>query len=240
MPASVFPTTTPPSVSVGTAAWSTRVGALTTGTLLRTGLRCASLLKPLYGWVATAADPQDIAASIRQSDNAATNRVVEAAGGVRGLRNMLAEATGIDVGEAQTWGRFEVTPEQVATMYARMQDSPNSGAILDLMRDTDQTHRFKADQTWAHATHQDLTTVAIKTGWDLSDDEPFARTHAVVLGDYCSAVTMTAVPVTDHQRQEWESRLSANGPRGVLDLHEQWSGHALRNTLTSTAAALGL
>lgn len=150
----------------------------------------------------------------------------------------MVTATGIDVGVANTWGRFIVTPEQVATMYARLQGSPSSRTTLDLMRGTEQAHRFNVDQSWASATQQNPATLAVKTGWDLSLDEPFARTHAVILGPRRSAVVMTATPITDHQRQEWGERLDTLGPIGVLDLHEQWAGNALRDALNAAAATL--
>ena len=221
------------SVSVATTVWPTpRPGAeVHPGPAdTATQWRCASLLKPLYAWVTPEADDADVAAAIVESDNDATDRIVEATGGLTTLRERLNDATGVDVGHAETWGRFVLSPAHVALMYARLQASTEdrSKSVIDLMRRTSVLHRFDTDRVWAYASEQDRPSLAVKADWDLAADEPFARTHAVLLGRLTSVVVMSAVPVSDAHRKQWETTYEQDGPDGVLRLHGQWSGSTLR------------
>lgn len=227
------------TASVTTTVWPTpRPGADLNATPsdTATAWRCASLLKPLYAWVTPEADDAAVVTAIVESDNEATDRIVNAAGGLTTVRERLTNFTGVDVGHAETWGRFVVAPAQVALMYARLQatDDDRAKAILGLMRGTNPLHRFDADRAWAHATEQDRLGIAIKTGWDLSPDEPFARTHAVLLGRLTSAVVMTAVPVSDSQRTQWETA-ATHGPSEALPLHSRWAGNTLRAALRAAS-----
>lgn len=243
-PTSAHPASAPPaaftSVSVATTIWPTprRCADITAAPAdTATAWRCASLLTPLYTWVTPEADDADVVSSIVESDNTATDRIVEAAGGLTSIRERLNHHTGIDIGHAETWGRFVLSPAQVALMYARMQAAadPRSTAIIDLMRRTPTHQRFDTDRAWAYATEQDRLSLAVKSGWDLAADEPFARTHVVVLGRLTSAVLMTAVPVTDTDRAQWEAADSTEDPEQMLRLHGRWAGSTLRAALQSAA-----
>lgn len=198
-----------------------------------TAWRCASLLKPLYAWVTPEADDTDVVAAIVESDNAATDRIVEASGGLTTMRERLNEATGVDVGHAETWGRFVLSSAHVALMYARFQASTDdrSKTVADLMRRTSVLQRFDTDRAWAYTSEQDQHSLAVKAGWDLSGDEPFARTHAVVLGHLTSIVVMSAVPVSDTQRKQWDTAHEYDHTEGVLRLHSQWAGNTMRAAL---------
>lgn len=225
------------TVSVATTVWATpRPGtAVVAGPAeAATAWRCASLLKPLYAWVTPEADDADVVAAVVESDNDATDRIVETQGGLATLRERLHDATGVDVGHAETWGRFTLSPAQVALMYAHLQaaDDDRSTAIVDLMRRTPAVHRFATDRAWAYASEQDRLGLAVKSGWDLSSDEPFARTHTVVLGRRTSVVVMSAVPVSDAHRTQWQTAHDRD-PSDVARLHNQWAGHAIRAALHS-------
>jgi len=123
--------------------------------------------------------------------------------------------------------------------------------------------RLGLDRTWAELTGQSVGEVGIKLGWDLSDDEPFARTHAVLLGPTRSVVVLTAVPrtsalldehvtservtaarepacltavpITTDFRSRWNALLASKGPTAVLALHDALSGRVLRDALRSCA-----
>lgn len=121
---------------------------------------CASLLKPLYAWMAHEADPVDVMASIRVSDNAATDRVVAAGGGLKALLFRLETWTGVDLRPATTWGQVRVSAEQAETAYDKLfRDAayaPAAGAVVEHMRHVVDAQRFGAP-----------AGVPVKAGWDV-------------------------------------------------------------------------
>ena len=207
------------------------------GTRPGVGLRCASVLKPLYAWVAPSSLEADAERSVRYSDNAATDTVVSACGGVVGTLQRVAALTGLLVAPGQTWGRVVVDAPQVARLYRALAvaDDPRSAQVRAWMRGVPDSQRLGLDRLWAQLTGQPVAQVGIKLGWDISEDEPFARTHAVLLGPTRSVVVMTAVPVTAHLRSRWNALLASEGPTAVLALHDDLSGPLLRAALHSCA-----
>jgi len=218
-------------------AWSTfgPGGSTTVGP--QVGLRCASVLKPLYAWACPAGFEAFAERAVRYSDNEATDALVGACGGVAGTVERVEVLAGQHLAPAQTWGRVVVNASQLAVLYRALaaSDSPRAAQVRVWMRDVTADQRLGLDLAWAELTGQDVAEVGIKLGWDLSDDEPFARTHAVLLGPRRSAVILTAAPVTADFRSRWNALLASKGPTAVLALHDALSGPVLHDALRSCA-----
>jgi len=218
-------------------AWSTFGPGTPAADNDQVGLRCASVLKALYAWACPAGFEVAAERAVRYSDNEATDAPVGACGGVAGSLERVEALTGLHLAPAQTWGRVVVNAAQLAGLYRALAcaDGPRAAQVRAWMCGVATAQRLGLDRTWAELTGQSVGEVGIKLGWDLSDDEPFARTHAVLLGPTRSAACLTAVPITTDFRSRWNALLASKGPTAVLALHDALSGRVLRDALRSCA-----
>lgn len=201
-------------------------------------VRCASLLKPLIAWLTPARTDgwaELAAAAVTRSDNAATDELTAARGGVDALRTTLGRATGVTLPAAATWGRFPVTGQAVARMYQALlrSRSPEAVRVRALMRATVTDQRLGAD-TWADLTGQPVDQLGVKAGWDLTSGGDLL-THVVVLGPVRSVVVLTSTPADGSLIAAWDTALAADGPTGVLPLHLDVAGGVIAGALRDAA-----
>ena len=78
---------------------------------------CASVLKPIYSWIAGPENASDANKAITLSDNAATDRLIDACGGLTKALQKINIKTGVELAPAETWGRILVDEETLYTMY---------------------------------------------------------------------------------------------------------------------------
>jgi hypothetical protein len=216
-----------------------------------TRLRCASLLKPLYAWMAAAhftdagrwrahAEP-----AVVISSNADTlNLWLSVGPGV--LLDDLHRRTGVrwwqPNGDPSRFGSVEVAADEVATAYAALAQAAAAGdpvavTVLGWMRQVGSDQAFGARDAMASPD------AAIKCGWYGAPDETCLRTHAVAVlprgGTRTTVVVaMTALPYTDpHERDAYQSRIAQGLP--VEPDHEKLAGSLLRGLMSTTLAELG-
>lgn len=181
-------------------------------------VRCASLLKPLYAWVAPETDRDDQRAAVVHSDNTATDRVVDRVG-LGTLLGRVATLTGVTWEPAPTWGQVMVTRTQVETTYQALAKAHDDGdriarQVLSDMTDIVSWQRFGTPPG-----------VACKAGWDLTPAG--AVTHlARVRDDGTVKVVLTVADVTDRWRTRWE-RLVLSDPISLAGMHENLTRHVL-------------
>lgn len=195
-------------------------------------LRCASALKPLYVHLAGA--PAWARPAVTDSDNRVTDRVVAALGGVAELPATLAPTVGGPLAAAATWGRLEVTAEQVVRGYLALVGAAASGdraavATLEWMRQVRPRQRFGLDVS--------SPTLAVKAGWDLVEPSGQLLTHAVTVtpGGKVTAA-LTATQTCPELRLRWLRRVADGGAEAAIALHEQAAGAQLRAALTAASA----
>lgn len=193
------------------------------------------MLKPIYGWVTPEAEPADKRQAVVRSDNEATDRIVVAAGGTGALRGRLRQGVGVGVAPAATWGRFLVSDRDVAAAYQVLAGADSAAEVLGWMRHTPRGHRFGCDEVLGTLMGVRPERVAVKAGWDLSDDEPFARTRVVMVVPGRVLAVSACTPVNTGMRALWERTLATGGPDAVAALHEEWAGAVLRAAVTCRA-----
>ncbi|MCG5212049.1 hypothetical protein [Streptosporangium sp. KLBMP 9127] len=221
-------------------------------------LRCASLLKPLYGWAAAhchgpyAADPAkwraDAEPAVLRSDNPATLRLWWSAG-PQAILGTLRERTGVTwqvSGADPTWfGGVEAAADEVVTAYGALAlaaagGDPAAEATLSWMRQAE--HTFAIAETVAAGLGRAAAEVGVKCGWYGRPDEAGLRTHAVAVapsGDGIAVVAaLTAMPYPDEgERAAYRSMVAGGEP--VVGEHERLAGELLRGLIATTVAELG-
>ncbi|MFI6601570.1 hypothetical protein ACIBHX_35430 [Nonomuraea sp. NPDC050536] len=216
-----------------------------------TRLRCASLLKPLYAWVAAPRIPdaerwrRHAQPAVVISSNADTvNLWLSVGPGV--ILDDLHHRTGVrwavPNGDPSRFGSVEVAAHEVATAYAALAQSALAGdpvaeTIMGWMREV------SGEQTFGIREAVRAPSAGIKCGWYGGADETCLRTHAVAViprrGTRTTvAVAMTAQPYTDEREREiYHARVAEGFP--VEAEHEKVGGRLLRSLLTTTLAELG-
>jgi hypothetical protein len=216
-----------------------------------TRLRCASLLKPLYAWVAAGriADAErwrrHAEPAVVVSSNADTLALWLSVG-PRVILDDLYERTGVrwrpPNGDPSRFGSVEVAAGEVAAAYAVLAQAaatgdPVAAAVLGWMTEVPESQTFGARQAVGSAD------AAVKCGWYGGPDETCLRTHAVAVvpqgGTRVSVVVaMTALPYTDpYEREVYRERV--NTGMSVEDRHEKLAGELLRGLMTRTMTELG-
>ncbi|MEV0625037.1 hypothetical protein [Nonomuraea wenchangensis] len=216
-----------------------------------TRLRCASLLKPLYAWVAADRIPDRERwrrhaepAVVISSNSDTLNLWLGVGPGV--ILDDLRERTGVSWappnGDPSRFGSVEVAAEEVATAYAVLAQSaaagdPVAAEVLEWMR------QVEGEQTFGIREALGSAEAAIKCGWYGAPDETCLRTHAVALlprgGTRVSVVVgMTALPFPDPAaREDYRKRVGKGLP--VEQVHDQLSGALLRELMATTLTELG-
>lgn len=224
-----------PAVDVATF---TLTGPVSTATKVDGPLRCASLLKPFFAWVGQG-HVRDRHAMLTRSDNAATNRFLAESGGLESVLAQIAHRTGVEWAPASTWGGVLVTAAEVAAAaQALVADKAGVREVVRDMVSSERAQRFGTDEVWAALTGQQEHQLAVKTGWDLHEDETRLRTHTLIVGPTRSVVVLTAVPVTLAQRTHWRRLMAARGPQAVVGFHGEVADRFLVAGLHSAVAAL--
>ena len=193
-------------------------------------LRCGPLINPLLAWLGSGSD-QDRHDMVAISDPAATHRVIEAAGGLSHALGVLAHRTGIAWHPADEPGHVRVTAAEMVRAYEalRLNDSERATAVRRALADVPAARRLGCDTWWSTSTARVgccQVDPLVATGWSLSPDEPFLRTHVVVIHDSGVAAVLTAVPVRVPGRRAWIRALN-DGPDAVATVHEDLAGRAL-------------
>jgi hypothetical protein len=216
---------------------------------------CASLLKPLYAWVAPSTGGwTDLArAAVTASDNSATTALVAATGGLDAVLAALHQRAGVRWAPAASWGRVTVTAEQVARAYCALltADDAAAGAVRELMRQVPPWQTFGVPATWAAASGTPRELIGVKAGWDVdSAPEPgaaagpdggagragaAARTHVVLTAPTGGFVALTTVPITRDQARQWTADVARGGAAAALATHDRWAGSALRRAAREAA-----
>jgi hypothetical protein len=220
-------------------------------------LRCASLLKPLYGWAARSHAPystdsdlwrRDTEPAVRRSDNPATLRLWWSAG-PRPILDTLRGRTGVawspSCVDPPWFGGVEVTAQEVVTAYAELAlaaagGEPAAASILAWMRLAEDT--FDVPGTAAAGFCCRRVDVGVKCGWHSRPEDGVMRTHAVAIapvGDRIAVVAaLTAIPYPD-RRQRDAYRAQVAGGEAVTAEHERVAGPLLRRLISTAVAELG-
>lgn len=214
-------------------------------------LRCASLLKPLYAWVAAAHIPdaerwrRHAEPAVVVSSNADTLNLWLAVG-PRVILDDIYQRTGVvwapPNGDPSRFGSVEVAADEVATAYAALAQAaaagdPVAGTVLGWMREVSGQQAFGAREALSSPE------AGVKCGWYGAPDETCLRTHAVAVlprgGTRATVVVgMTAQPYTDPgEREIYQARAAEGLP--VEDEHEKVAGELLRGLMLTTLMELG-
>ncbi|MEV0588461.1 hypothetical protein [Nonomuraea sp. NPDC050310] len=207
-------------------------------------LRCASLLKPLYAWVAdrtpewaSAAEP-----AVVESSNADTLRLWLGTGPLV-ILDRLAERTGVRWAPPSTdpasFGSVEVAASEVVTAYAAL---AQAGSFGD--RDAQRILQWMVAATQTFGVRELFPgEVAVKCGWFGGADESWLRTHVVTVdrrddGRIRLACALTALPYPgEAERAAYRRALATGG--SVEDEHDRVGGGLLRELIPATLAELG-
>lgn len=179
-------------------------------------MACASVLKPLYAWVAGDNFADAASAAITRSDNEATNLLVSQAGGLARALEGITARTSVSWEPATTWGQVRVRAAELVSAYCALRDSddPWASEVVGLMRSVVPAQRLGIDGIWER--HE---LPALKAGWDLDDsDTPVLRTLAVVFDAGSAVAVCAATPATAEKAAEWKRVLASQGPEAVLQL----------------------
>lgn len=214
-------------------------------------LRCASLLKPLYAWVAAGRIPdaerwrRHAEPAVVISSNSDTRSLWLSVGPLVILDDIY-QRTGVSWpmhrGEPARFGSIEVAADEVATAYAALAQAalagdPAAGDVLAWMR------QVRGEQVFGAREALGSPEAAIKCGWFGEPEETCLRTHAVAVlpsgGTRVTvAVAMTAQPYTDAgEREVYQARVAEGSP--VEAEHEKVAGPVLRELLRRTLVELG-
>jgi hypothetical protein len=185
-------------------------------------VRCASVLKPLYGWVAGPWARPAVEPSIVLSDNHSTDEVIHKIGGLPAALEGIAHLTGVRWEVAPTWGQVLVNDVSLKVTYHRLADAKSKWAkeIRELMTDVVPSQRFGVPEG-----------IPMKAGWDLDEGSEQLLTHVVAIDGNRTRVAVTSVHVTTDQREEWFDTLAVSGPEGVIHIHEELAGDQIRELL---------
>lgn len=209
-------------------------------------LRCASVTKPLIVWTAGGGRSSDGEQAIRNSDNAATNRIWHAGPPPR-LLDRLAASTGVRWRPANAdpgwFGGVEVSATELVTAYGALARAaagePAAARILGWMAAVAPEQAFGAPDAVADTLGVPAADVAVKAGWIGHPDETALRTHVVAIaerdGETVVVAAMSALPYPA-DRERYQEDLRAGRP--VVDVHEQLAGPLLRDLLAATCRDL--
>jgi len=175
-------------------------------------VECASLLKPLYAWVAGERFSGAAAEAVMYSSNEPTDVLVESVGGLSVMLEELKLRSGVGLELADTWGSVLVDEGSVVRLYESLVSAAGSGdvwaeRVVGFMRDVVSVQRFGVDQG-----------VPMKAGWDLRDDG-FLVTNVVVLEPEVKCV-LSRVRVDAGVMDRWRGLFAAWGAESVIGLHE--------------------
>ena len=176
---------------------------------------CASVLKPVYAWLAPeASDSRDLArAAITESSNEATDELVRRIGGLDTLTIHLSRLAGHQLATPKTWGRYQVTTATVKRIYETMvsPDGHAGNEILAMMRDVVPPQRFGVP-----------AGVAMKAGWDLSElrGRHVLVTNIVRVDSWVVTAHAGGRFLTASGADRWQDLLARRGPSAVTHLHQ--------------------
>ena len=177
-------------------------------------VRCASVLKPIYAMLARPSISGPLwfgtaEAAVIDSDNEATDVLVDACGGLPSLAESLSQMSGREMDVPQTWGRFEVDQRLLVDVYRHALDRPHFESVLWMMRLVREPMRFGAPDG-----------LAVKAGWDIDANSGAMVTNVVQVNRerevraWCSGRVLD-----DAQVQRWQQSLARGGPSAVLPMH---------------------
>jgi len=191
-------------------------------------VRCASVLKPLYAWVAGPTMRSQAHAAIVHSDNTATDALIDAAGGLAATLEEITRRTGVCWEAGETWGRVPVNGLSLTVAYTAMgfHRDPWTLAIRDLMTDVVPAQRFGVP-----------AGIPVKAGWDLDEDTGELLTHLVVLTGHRARAHVTHLPISARAQRTWRARLAAGGPEAVIGMHRTLARDHLHALVGSNIAA---
>lgn len=177
-----------------------------------TAVRCASVLKPLYAWVAGPSHRDEAEHAIVYSDNTATDALIYAAGGLSSVLDDITSRTGVRWNPAPTWGQVPITGVSLTVAYSAFgfARDPWTRHIRTLMTQVVPTQRFGIAEG-----------VPMKAGWDLDEHAGELLTHAVVLTAHRAHAVVTHTPISARLQRTWRARLAAGGPEAVIPIHER-------------------
>lgn len=181
---------------------------------------CASVLKPVYAWLAPHRRGWTslAEAAITRSDDDATDKLVQWIGGTGALAQHLSRLAGTRVAPAATWGRFMVSAATVKSIYESViaPDSPSAEVILDMMKRVVPAQRFGVPPD-----------IAVKAGWDLRTvrNRPVLVTNLVWVDGYVVHAHVGGTYATTAVAERWQAALDRQGPEGVLPFHRRAAKH---------------
>ena len=192
---------------------------------------CASVLKPLYAWVAGPSMRSEAEAAIVYSDNSATDALIEASGGLTAVLEDITMRTGVRWELGETWGRVPINGLSLTVAYSAMMfhRDPWTRAISDVMAAVTTAQRFGVP-----------AGIPLKAGWDLDERTGELLTHLVVLGSHRARAQVTHVPISTRDQRAWRRTLDAGGPDAVIGMHLKVARdhlHAFLGANTWSAAA---
>lgn len=209
--------------------------------------RAATLLCPLYAWTAGLAwigpwDWAEIARAACTGDPAAMQKLVYGVGGEDKFRQALWQHAGIEWPRRANFDRVPVTGIGAASGFHRLLVAAGAGderaqQVLTWMGQLPDEARFGVDRLWARMTGQEVTAMAISSGWGFWNDEPAMRTHIAVLAPQRSAVVLTMIPVTQLARRGYAMAYRKGGSAEVRAMHELMSAPVIQNALAVAAIA---
>jgi hypothetical protein len=217
-------------------------------------VRCASLLKPLLFWAASAISPfaedharweQLARVAVTVSDNAATVEVWDACGAAF-LLEELAARTGIEFavepGGKRAFGRVLVNANEVARAYAALSQHRGWAGerLLEWMRAVPDEQTFGVRAVLARELDVAAAEVGVKCGWFCDEDEERIRTHAatvvfagnVVVG----TAVVTALPIAEEDRSAYA--VADGHDEEELAIHERIAGETVREETRKVLAKL--
>lgn len=194
----------------------------------------ASLLKPVYAWIAGPSYRDLAEAAIRTSSNTATDLLIERILYRHStLTAAITKITQVNLNPASTWGRFSITAAETVRIYSALnlaaEEDDWAQQILLYMTRIYPDQRFAIDTVVEEETQK---PVALKTGWDLSPTKELS-THAVCLVDGKIGVVLSSTSSDAVLVEKWERTFTTEGPSGVLPLHEYHAGPILRERMRS-------
>jgi hypothetical protein len=180
-------------------------------------IACASVLKPLYAWVAGSDHSEAARAAVACSDNEAAEYVVERCGGLDAVLAAICERAGVRWASARTWGQVAVRADELVTAYAALRSSTDPWAerVVAMMCDVVPAQRLGVDALWPTSG-----PLAVKAGWDLDPGSaPVLRTLAVAFDAMSMLAVCSAAPVSDVEAVRWQALLETQGAEAVLSRH---------------------
>ena len=139
--------------------------------------------------------------------------IVHHAGGLPAALAELAVRTRVTCEPAAIWGQVLVTANEYQALW---QDTGQEAhALRAARRRVPQHQQVGALTHWANLSGVEPEGLEVKAGWDLFEDEPYARTHVAVMDrdGHGVVVVLTAVPVNQTTARHGDGRLRPAAPR---------------------------